>query len=476
MIYIILNLKKWGTNMLDIKEIKLILNECIKTGGDYAELFFEDTISNNIEHSKGFISNIISSNIYGVGIRILKNHKEVYGYTNKIDKDSILKIVYNLRDFFENPTPFDYDLKEIKINKINPIKKPLNKVKIKTKVELLNNVYKHAKEYSNLIEQVIINLSDRTQNVYIYNTLGKIVKDTRSNVRLTLSCIAKKDNNLQRGSNSLGGNIGFELFDDFDPKSFAYEASKTAVLMLDAKDIVSGEMPVVINNGFGGVILHEAVGHSLEATSVAVNLSVLSNLRGKQIASKLVTAIDDGTLTNQWGSLNVDDEGENTTRNVLIKDGILMNYIVDMKNDRIMKHGVTGSSRRESYKYSPTSRMTNTFIENGESTFDEIISNTKYGLFAKKLGGGSVNTTTGEYNFSVTEAYMIEDGKITYPVKNATLVGQGKKTLLDIDMVGNNLKLDNGVCGASSGNIAANVGQPTIRVSKMTVGGKGGII
>ena len=235
-----------------------------------------------------------------------------------------------------------------------------------------------------------------------------------------------------------------------------------------------GEMPVVIHNGFGGVILHEACVHGLEATSVAKGMSVFCGKLGEKVASDIVNAVDDGTGENLWGSINVDDEGTPSQCNLLIENGILKSYLVDKRNAKKMNHPVTGSSRRESYKYQTTSRMTNTYFLPGESTLEEIIANTKYGLFAKEMGGGSVNPATGEFNFAVDVAYMIEDGKITKPVKGATLVGSGKDVLLRIDMIGNNLEYGYGMCGSMSGSVPTIVGQPTIRVSSMTVGGKGG--
>ena len=238
--------------------------------------------------------------------------------------------------------------------------------------------------------------------------------------------------------------------------------------------MTGGEMPVVIHNGFGGVILHEACVHGLEATSVAKGMSVFCGKVGQKVASDIVNAVDDGTHPDLWGSINVDDEGTPSKRNLLIENGILKGYLVDKRNSFKMDHPITGSSRRESYKYQTTSRMTNTYFLPGESTFEEIIANTKFGLFAKEMGGGSVNPATGEFNFAVNVAYMIEDGKITRPVKGATLVGSGKDVLLRIDMIANNLEYGYGMCGSQSGSIPTIVGQPTIRVSHMTVGGKGG--
>lgn len=243
--------------------------------------------------------------------------------------------------------------------------------------------------------------------------------------------------------------------------------------MVHADEMVGGTYTVVIHNAFGGVLLHEACVHGLEATSVAKGASVFCGKLGQKVASDIVTAIDDGTRDNQWGSLNMDDEGNPTQRNVLIENGILKSYLVDYRNSRKMDHPITGSSRRQSYRYSPTSRMTNTFFAPGKDKFEDIIKNTKYGLFAKKMGGGSVNPSTGEFNFSVSEGYLIEDGKITKPVRGATLIGSGAEILKNIDMIADNLDFGHGMCGSASGSIPTDVGQPTIRVQNMVVGGRG---
>ena len=262
--------------------------------------------------------------------------------------------------------------------------------------------------------------------------------------------------------------------EEVDLNQSAKEVAKSAVTMLSAKECPSGKMPVVIGSGFGGVVFHEACGHSLEASVVSKGLSVFSGKKSEKIASNIVSAVDDATIEGAWGSGNIDDEGNKTRRNVLIKNGILNSYLVDDFNGRRMNEKGNGATRRQSYKYEPTSRMSNTFILPGESTPDEIIADTEFGLYAKSMGGGSVNPATGEFNFAVNEGYLIQDGKITHPVKGATLIGSGKEVLLHVDRVGNDLKREQGMCGASSGMIPADVGQPTIRVSEITVGGTGG--
>ena len=259
-------------------------------------------------------------------------------------------------------------------------------------------------------------------------------------------------------------------------KDIAKDAARCAITMLDAEECPSGEMPVIIDNGFGGVIFHEACGHGLEASSVSKNLSIFSGKKGKKVASDIVNAYDDGTIDGAWGSGNFDDEGNKTQRTQLIKNGVLVNYLVDNFNGRAMNEKGNGACRRESYKHQPTSRMSNTFIGNGTSTKQEIIEATKFGLYAKSLGGGSVNPATGDFNFAVNEGYLVENGKITKPVKGATLIGNGASILFNIDMIANNLLRDQGMCGASSGSIPADVGQPTIRVKSILVGGTGGKI
>lgn len=263
---------------------------------------------------------------------------------------------------------------------------------------------------------------------------------------------------------------GFEFIENLNLEHYAREAARIAVTMLDASPCPSGKFPVIIDNEFGGVIFHEACGHGLEATAVAKKHSVFADRLGQQVAPEIVTYIDDGTLKNEWGSINIDDEGELSRKNVLIENGILKGYLIDKFNSRRMGMESTGSGRRESFRFAPTSRMTNTYIAPGKSSPEEIISNTENGIYTKYMGGGQVNTTTGDYNFAVMEAYEVKNGKLGKPLKGATLIGNGPKTLQKVDMVGNNLGHGAGMCGSQSGSIPVNVGQPMIRVSEITVG------
>ena len=462
--------------MITKANAKKILDITLSSGADFGELFFEDTIESSLKLENGVVSKVNSGNVYGCGIRILKKDKCVYGYTNDTSMKSLAKLATTLKDSFFGSK--EYEVKPLKLvkssNKHLP-KIPYEKVSQEELLSLLKKAYTAAKEYDEKISKVDVGFSYDNKKITIFNSDGKIVKDQHTRGRMSIIVIASKDGEMQMMHSGPGAQKGFEYFkDEIDVVAIAKQTAKSAITMLLADECPARVMPVIIDNGFGGVIFHEACGHPLEASAVSKNLSPFANKIGQKVASEVVSAIDDGTIEGGWGSGNFDDEGNKTTRNVLIKDGILQNYLIDNFNGRAMNRDGNGACRRESYKYQPTSRMSNTFIDNGKSTFDEIISSTKYGLYAKSLGGGSVNPTTGDFNFAVNEGYIVENGKIAYPVKGATLIGNGADVLLKIDMVGNNLERAQGICGAASGSIPADVGQPTIRVSSMTVGGRGG--
>lgn len=460
--------------MLDNKLLKKVINESLSTGADFAEIFLEDKVKNALQAEGGVVSSSSNSHIKGAGIRIILDKERVYGYTNNLSEESLLNLAASLASSFNGtPTTFDGEFKVVKGDK-NQIKVLPGDVTMDQKAAYITKAHETAINYDECITQTRIALLDETQNVSIVTSKGSIVEDTRVRTRIYITAIAEKDGQMQTGSEGPGGQVGYELFEQINLEEVALSAAEIAKTMVEAEECPSKEMPVIIDNGFGGVIFHEACGHPLEATLVAKGLSVFCGKVGTPIASELVTAIDDGTIENAWGSGNFDDEGNPTQRNVLIKDGILQEYLVDDYNARSMEQDSNGACRRQSYKFMPTSRMSNTFIDNGESTFDEIIANTEYGLYAKKLGGGSVNPTTGDFNFAVMEGYIVENGKIVKPVRGATLVGNGAEVLHKIDMVGNNLLRAQGMCGSVSGAIAADVGQPTLRVSKMTVGGRKG--
>ncbi|GFI62057.1 metalloprotease TldD [Clostridiales bacterium] len=451
----------------------LVIEKALSKGGDFAEIFCENTVRNNITMVNGKIDGALSGIDYGAGIRVFEGLNAKYVYTNDISEKGLLKAAEKASEAInkEGKTgcnefiPKSYNNRNI--IKIEPDKRP-----VCDKRDLLKEASDAAFSFNSLITQTRTGYMDSAQEVLIANSEGLWVSDRRVRTRFTVEAVAGDGSEKQSGRLSPGGSEGMELFERINVKETARHAAETAVTMLGAEECPSGKMTVVIDNGFGGVIFHEACGHSLEATAVARNASVFAGRLGEKIASDVVTAIDDGTIPNAWGSLNIDDEGNPAQRNVLIENGILKSYLIDRLNGKRMGMKATGSSRRESYKYAPTSRMTNTFIAAGKSTLKEIISNTEFGLYAKQMGGGSVEPATGIFNFAVLEGYIIRNGKVCEPVRGATLIGKGAEVLLNIDMVGNNLCRAQGMCGSISGSIPTDVGQPMIRVKNMTVGGR----
>lgn len=461
--------------MLSEVLIKDVLDEAMSLGADFAEIYVEQTESQSIDMIGGKVDKANRGQDYGVGIRLFQGTNSVYGYTNDSSRENLLKTAREIASALVG----EVITKPINLTRHNIVNQhiiqtDLNDVPASRRIDKMRQVSEAIKSYHESISQSAVGLSEKKQHVLIANTEGTLVEDTRVYTRLFVRAVASNGQEMQTGSHGPGAHQGFEFIENLDLNFYATDAARQAVMMLNADLCPSGKMPVVIDNGFGGVIFHEACGHGLEASSVSKGLSVFSNKLGEQIANPIVTAIDDGTIPNAWGSLNVDDEGTPTQRKVLIENGILKSYMIDKLNGRRMNMASTGSGRRQNYRFAPTSRMTNTFIAEGPNTREEIIANTEYGLYAKSMGGGSVNPATGDFNFAVNEGYIIRNGKITEPVRGATLIGNGPAILHQIDMVGENLDRAQGMCGAASGSIPTDVGQPALRVKEITVGGAKG--
>ena len=459
--------------MLEKSLVEKILNEALSTGGDFAEIFVEKKNNCGLYMIDGKIESSLSGRDFGIGIRIFKDLYSVYGYTNDMTEENLLKTARKIAEAVKGTRA------DITINLLKQDIENYNKIEIypetvlkKNKIDIMRRGYVAAKGYDSEISQVRVSYSDSKQNILVANSEGIWAEDERVRGRIRIESVASNGTEMQTGSMGPGASKGFEFFEKMDVESYGREASRIAKTILHADYSPSGKMPVIIDNGFGGVIFHEACGHGLEATSVAKGNSVFAGKIGEMIASPVVSAVDDGTIPNEWGTINIDDEGTPSRRNLLIENGILKGYMVDKLNGRRMGMKSTGSGRRESYKYAPTSRMTNTFILNGKSSLDEMISSVEKGIYAKYMGGGSVNPATGNFNFAVMEGYLIENGKITSPVRGATLIGSGSEILKKIEMVGNNLAYGQGMCGSVSGSICTNVGQPAIKVSEITVGGR----
>lgn len=459
--------------MLSREIAQQVLGRCLITGGDFAEIFEEDTLDNSISILNGKVENCVGGRVHGIGIRIFKGLKSVYAYTNNISLTSLLEVAHKAAlALGELKEDISIVVNSTSVTNFNNIILPPSTIELNKKIAVMKIAYDAAKGYHEEIAQVAVGYVDKEQNVLIANTEGLYTEDKRTRTRLTVNAVASANGENQTGMEGPGRYMGFEMFRTIDPEYYGREAAKQAHTMLHARNCPAGNMTVAIDNGFGGVIFHEACGHSLEATAVAKGNSVFTDMLGKQIASTKVTAIDDGTIPNAWGSLNIDDEGNKTRKNILIENGILKSYMIDKLNGRRMGMESTGNGRRQNYKFAPTSRMTNTYIAKGDDTTDEIIKSISDGLYARKMGGGSVNPVTGEFNFAVSEGYLVKNGQIQEPVRSASLIGKGSDILMNIDMVANNMDMGQGMCGSSSGSIPTNVGQPMIRVSEITVGGR----
>ena len=450
-----------------------VLQKAVSTGADYAEIFAENSVNNTISMISNKVDNIRNTVIAGAAVRVYKGLRSVMATTVDTSEAGLIRCAEKAADALGQGTAqIDIVLRERLFGDIHPVVTCPSSAPNKEKIDILKAGYFAAREYDEAVVQATGNLLDVDHQILIANTDGTYAQDRQIRTRIAISAVADKGQGTQTGSCSPGRRMGLEMFDTIDPKNVGIKAAKQAVTMAGAGYCPAGIMPVAIENGFGGVIFHEACGHGLEATSVAYGQSVFAGKLGQQIANPKVTAIDDGTIPGAWGSINIDDEGTPAQKNVLIENGILKSYMIDKFNARRMGMASTGSGRRQSYAYTPTSRMTNTYIAAGTDKNEDIIGSIEYGLYAAAMGGGSVNPTTGEFNFAVNEGYIIRNGEICEPVRGASLVGKGSDCIMNIDMVGTDMDMAQGMCGSSSGSVPTNVGQPLIRVSSITVGGR----
>ena len=459
--------------MLDKRLLETILGIAVSGGADFAEVYCELTRNGGLKLISGRIENVMDETVSGVGIRAFRGTSTVYSSTSDLSREGLIKCARSVAEAMgELKGEANIRLTERIFPNIHPVTVCPSSAELKYKCDLLRAACAAAGEYDPRIVQAVGNLMTVDHTIQIANTEGLLTEDRHIRTRMAVNAIASDGGENQSGSCSPGRGMGLELFDMITPAEIGKRAAEQAIVNLGAVYCPAGFMPVAIENGFGGVIFHEACGHSLEATSVGIGMSQMCGKLGQQIANPKVTAIDDGTIPGAWGSVNIDDEGHPTQRNVLIENGILKSYMIDRLGSRRMGMPMTGNGRRESYGYEPTSRMTNTFIDNGPDRNEDIIASIEYGLYAKSMGGGSVNPLTGDFNFAVTEGYMVRNGKICEAVRGASLIGTGSQVLKDIDMVGQNLATGQGMCGSSSGSVPTDVGQPLIRISGITVGGR----
>jgi TldD protein len=459
--------------MLPQGTVHKILELGLSHGADFAEVFAEDSDTSDIALLDRKIDSIGSGNSFGVGVRLLYGDEAYYGYSSDAAETALLKLTENLAQAHRDrkpgqPSPFrQQPVLDRHTVRIDPAGIPKRE-----RVDLLRRVDERVRSAGDAVKQVGASVSEKRRTMLVANSEGLWVEDNRQYSRIRISAIAEKGAGPQLGVESPGVLGGYEFFQDLDVEKLSHSAAQSAVLMASAGYIDGGVMPVVLGNGFGGVIFHEACGHPLETEAIRKSASPFAGKVGQAVAQPILTAIDDGTLDRRWGSINVDDEGTPAQRTVLIENGVLKNYLSDRIGARQVGVPRSGSARRESYQYAPVSRMRNTYIDRGPHTIEDMIASIEFGLYAKKMGGGSVDPATGEFNFAVQEGYAIRKGKMAEPVRGATLIGKGHEVLPLISMIGNDLDLAAGMCGASSGWVPTTVGQPTLKIDRILVGGR----
>jgi len=442
---------------------------------DYADLYFQSTYSESWVLEDGILKNGSFDIDRGVGVRAMSGEKTGFAYADDIILPALLQATEAAKSIVkqggEHPVKAWHKLPGHQL--YQPLN-PLDSLSEQDKVSLLQRVDQYIRAKDPRIVQVSVSLAGEYETILVMSSDGNLAADVRPLVRLNVSLIVEQNGRRESGYTGGGGRFDYQHFLQGDLAfQYADEALRQALLNLDAIAAPAGAMPVVLGPGWPGVLLHEAVGHGLEGDFNRKGISVYSGRMGERVASELCTIVDDGTLPNRRGSLNIDDEGTPTQNNVLIENGILRNYMLDKRNARLMQLQSTGNGRRESYAHLPMPRMTNTYMLPGKSLPEEIIASVKKGLYAVNFGGGQVDITSGKFVFSASEAYLIENGKIGAPVKGATLIGNGPDVLNKVSMVGNDLKLDAGVgiCGKDGQSVPVGVGQPTLKVDELTVGG-----
>lgn len=449
-----------------------VIDSALRLGADFCDLFIERSEVFNLSFKSSDIHDINSGVNFGIGVRLIKDQNSLYAYTNIPSEDELMRLVHILSANMKNGSAknFESSFMDAKFPEIKML--AVNNLSVAEKVNHLKILDREARLANDKIVQVNAGILEKKQWVEIYNSEGLHATDFRPYIRLNSSAIASEGSEQNSASHSPGARGGYSFIESLDMKEIGQTLGKRALDILKAKPCPAGNLPVVIDNGFGGVIFHEACGHLLETTSVQKKASVFWDKKGEQIAHEALSATDDGTNDFLWGSLSIDDEGMPTQRTELIKNGKLVNFISDKVGELKTGHKRTGSGRKQNYKFAPASRMRNTFIEPGPHKLENLIESMDDGLYAKYMGGGSVNPGTGEFNFSVEEGYLVKNGKIGERVKGATLIGKGAEIMNKISMVGDNLAFAAGMCGSVSGSLPVTVGQPAIKVDKILVGGR----
>jgi TldD protein len=475
----VLDHKRYFFDKLGLTErlLERCLGEALSAGGEFADLYFEAVTSTSLGMDEGIVKTASQGISVGCGIRVLYGERTGFAYTDDLSADRLLKAARTAALIASGPqTERVQGFTETRTPQLYPIAGTNSDATIAAKLKLIERANLCARNFDPRITQVHVSLNDELRRILIAASDGTFASDTQPLARFNVTVIAKDDHNTARGTSGGGGRVALDFFEGAkSPEHFANEAARTAILQLGAVPAPAGEMEVVLGPGWPGVLLHEAVGHGLEADFNRKKTSAFAGLIGQQVASSKVTVVDNGTMPGRRGSLNVDDEGNPTQETVLIENGILRGYLSDKLSSRLMNMPNTGSGRRESYQAIPMPRMTNTYMLSGDDDPADILKSVKRGLYAVNFGGGQVDITNGKFVFTTSEAYLIEDGVVTRPVKGATLIGNGPEALKYVSMVGNDLALDEGIgtCGKAGQSVPVGVGMPTVKLDKMTVGGTG---
>ncbi len=458
------------------RDLESYLSEALSAGGEYADLYFEYLTTTSIGMDEGIVKSASEGVTLGVGVRVIAGERTGYAYSDDLSPEKIRKAARVAAKIAEGPSSVTKTgFEPIAIHDLYPMLQTPHDAELEARVDLVKRADAAARAYDSRVFQVQASYADNVREVLIATSDGKLSFDRQPMARMGVMVLARDaEGPPQHGYSGGGGRVTLDFFlNEKTPEHFAEEAARQAIVQLTASDAPAGETTVVLGPGWPGILLHEAVGHGLEADFNRKGTSAFSGRVGEQVASPLCTVIDDGTIGSRRGSLNMDDEGAPTQKNVLIENGILKGYLQDNLSSRLMRTKSTGSGRRESYQHIPMPRMTNTYMLAGESDPEEIIKSVKKGIYCTTFGGGQVDITSGNFVFQATESYLIEDGKLTRPVKGASLIGNGPEALKYVSMVGNDLALDEGVgiCGKEGQSVPVGVGIPTVRIDKMTVGG-----
>ena len=450
-----------------------ILKTALKRGGDFADIYMEETVNTSIVCEEGRIEKVISGRDRGLGLRVIFNFKTAYAYTNDLTEKGLLTLADTVSMAVKDGrTKEDISLLKKEISQGFAIKIPPSDTDLLKKVGLVKRGNSFARGFDRRIHQVKVVYGDGSRQMAVINSLGQWVEEKKTGILFLVQAVAAEGDVIQTGYEPIGGAMGLEIFEENPPERVAEAATKRAILMLRTRKALGGKMPVVLSSKSGGTMIHEAIGHGLEADLAQQGLSVYSGKIGETVASPLITVIDDSTIPYKRGSFFFDEEGTPGQKTILVENGVLKNYMYDRL--AAMKDGTTstGNGRRESYHHSPIPRMTNTLIASGKSKPEDIIRSLEKGLFVEKMGGGQVNTVNGDFVFEVTEGYLIENGRVGEPVRGATLTGNGPEVLKNIDMLGSDLGFGIGTCGKDAQGVPVADAQPTLRIPEIVVGGE----